>query len=54
MGNKNEWPSFRVVEVRVPKSAAAQFERLGRIDGIGEAWFARMEHLARATVRVVP
>ena len=43
----------RIAEVRVPQAAAKTFEYLGRIDGIGKAWLARMEQLKEAAVRLL-
>ena len=44
---------FGVIEARFPSSVAGQFESLGRIDAIGEAWVARADALVHATVRIV-
>ncbi len=43
----------QVLQVRVPADATRTFTKLGRIDGIGEAWFAPMEALKGAKVDVV-
>jgi hypothetical protein len=43
-----------MVEVKVPKAAATAMERLGRIDGVGEAWLARMSQLKDAALRFLP
>jgi hypothetical protein len=44
----------QVARVQVPRAAARTFEYLGRIDGIGEAWIARMEQLTEAVARMLP
>ena len=44
---------YRIVEVELPDSDAAEFYRWTRLDAIGPARFARIEQLARATVREV-
>lgn len=46
--------TYRVLEVKVTQAAARTFDYLRRIDGVGEAWFARMESLKDAIVRVLP
>ncbi len=42
-----------VVQVKVSRAAAKAMTSLGRIDGIGEAWFAKLEQLKDAAVRIM-
>ena len=44
---------YRIVEAEVPDPDAEAFFRWDRLDAIGPARFARIEQLARATVREV-
>jgi hypothetical protein len=44
----------RVVQVQIPKATAKTLTSLGRIDGIGEAWFATMDQLKNAVVKLLP
>lgn len=44
----------RVVEVKVSEAAAKGITNLGRIDGIGQAWFGTMDQPKNATVRLLP
>jgi hypothetical protein len=44
-------PGSRVVQVQIPWTSVRGFDYLGRIDGIGYAWTARMDQLNNAIVR---
>jgi len=44
----------RVLRITVPADAARTFTRLGRIDAIGEAWWAHMNQLGGAKVTILP
>jgi hypothetical protein len=44
----------RVVEIQVSRAQANAMEYLGRIDGVGEAWLARLAQLKDAAVRILP
>jgi hypothetical protein len=43
----------QIAEVSVPKATARALDYLGRIDGAGEAWFARVEQLKGVTARLL-
>jgi hypothetical protein len=54
----SEWaamngPGSQVVSVTVPADATGAFVPLGRIDGIGQAWWTPLHSLAGAKVEVV-
>jgi hypothetical protein len=53
-GTRMHGAASQVVEVVVPRAVVKGFEYLGRIDGIGEAWVAQMQHLKDAAVRILP
>lgn len=53
-GRRMHGEGARVVEVTVSRASAARFEYLKRIDGIGEAWVAKIEDLKNAAVRILP
>jgi RHS repeat-associated protein len=46
-------PGGRVVQVTVPQAAAKGMQYLGRVDAIGDAWFATMQQLRDATVVIL-
>lgn len=46
-------PGAQVLRITVPADATTTFTPLGRIDGIGKAWFAPLEALKNAGVSVV-
>jgi hypothetical protein len=52
-GQKGNGPGSQILRIRVPQDAVRTFDRLGRIDGIGEAWWAPMQSLNGARVDVV-
>ena len=53
-GRRLHGEGARIVEVTVGRASAARFEYLKRIDGIGEAWVAKVEDLKNAAVRILP
>ena len=53
-GQRLHGEASRVVQVTVSNAAAKAFENLGRIDGIGNAWVARVSDLKNALVRILP
>lgn len=42
-----------MVEVTVKRAAAKSFEYLGRADGIGEQWLAKVKDLKDAALRIL-
>jgi hypothetical protein len=46
-------PGSQILKVTVPADATKAFTSLGRMDGIGQAWWAPMESLKDASVEVV-
>ena len=52
-GTRMHGEGARVAEVVVSKAAVKAFEYLGRYDGIGEGWMARMDALKDATASIL-
>jgi hypothetical protein len=46
--------NFRIIEATFPRSAAEQFMRLDRLDGIGPARFGTFEQLGSPLLRSLP
>ena len=53
-GGRMHGEGSQVVQTTVNRAAAKGFEYLGRIDGIGEAWVAKMSALKDAAVKLLP
>ena len=52
-GRRMYGETSNVVEVNVSRATANAFTRLGRVDGIGDAWFAELHQLKDAAVRII-
>lgn len=52
-GRRLHGEGARVVEVTVKRAAAKSFEYLGRADGIGEQWLAKVKDLKDAALRIL-
>jgi hypothetical protein len=46
-------PGSQVLQITVPADATSTFTALGRIDGIGQAWWAPIESLKGAVIEVI-
>jgi len=50
-GQKGNGPGSQILRIRLPQDAVRTFDRLGRIDGIGETWWAPLQSFNGASRR---